>query len=59
MANMSPIALRACAAFQIFTDLCILAQFAIYRNSKPTYEPVDTKATPKIEETKKISVADK
>ncbi len=33
MANASPFALRACASFQIFTDLCILAQFAIYRKN--------------------------
>ena len=33
MANGSPFALRACATFQIFTDLCILAQFAMYRKN--------------------------
>ena len=33
MANSSPLALQACAMLQIFTDLCILGQFALYRNS--------------------------
>ena len=33
MANLSPLALRACASFQIFMDLCILAQFALYRKN--------------------------
>ena len=36
MANASPIALQACAAFQIFMDLCILAQFVIYRKNTPS-----------------------
>ena len=48
MANASPIALRACASFQIFTDICILGQFVIYRKNtkaasvseKPEYEKV-------------------
>ena len=31
LANLSPLALRVCASFQIFTDLCILSQFVIYR----------------------------
>jgi solute carrier family 66, member 2 len=29
----SPLALQGCAMFQILTDLCILCQFAIYRDS--------------------------
>ena len=33
LANESPLALRACASFQIFTDLCILSQFVIYRSN--------------------------
>ena len=33
MANTSPLALKACASFQIMTDTCILAQFVIYRNN--------------------------
>jgi hypothetical protein len=33
VANQSPFALRACASFQIFMDLCILAQFGLYRKN--------------------------
>ena len=48
MANASPFALRACASFQIFTDICILGQFVIYRKNtkaasvsqKPNYEKI-------------------
>lgn len=37
MANASPLALKACASFQILVDLCILAQFVVYRkNTKVT-----------------------
>ena len=34
--NQSPFALRACASFQIFMDLCILAQFGLYRKNSDT-----------------------
>lgn len=44
VANTSPFALRACASFQIFTDLCILSQFVIYRkNNKATEDTIDDK----------------
>ena len=32
-ATQSPMALQLCAGFQIFTDLCILAQFGYYKSS--------------------------
>jgi hypothetical protein len=38
VAHASPLALQLCAAFQIFTDICILGQFALYRNN--TKSPV-------------------
>jgi hypothetical protein len=50
MGNQSPLALQACASFQILTDLLILAQFAVYRknkgDSKPLYEPVSKDTEP-------------
>ncbi len=33
VAHASPLALQLCAAFQIFLDLCILGQFALYKNN--------------------------
>ena len=38
VAHASPLALQLCAAFQIFTDIAILGQFALYRNN--TKSPV-------------------
>jgi hypothetical protein len=51
-ATKSPIALQLCAAFQIFTDLCILAQFSLYRN-RSSVECV--KADSKVEENEKAN----
>ena len=42
-ATNSPIALQLCAAFQIFTDLCILAQFGYYKNSTQKVGDTDVK----------------
>ena len=39
--NESPIALQGCAGFQIFTDLCILSQFMLYRNSSAILLPME------------------
>lgn len=50
VSNSSPIALQACASFQIFTDICILSQFAIYRNASEK----DVKSSPKPEKKYKI-----
>ena len=36
-------ALQLCAAFQIFTDLCILAQFGYYKNSNQKVGDNDVK----------------
>lgn len=36
-------ALQLCAAFQIFTDLCILAQFGYYKNSTQKVSDSDVK----------------
>ena len=38
MANASPLALKACAAFQILMDLCILGQFVAYRRNTKVAE---------------------
>lgn len=33
VATHAPLALQGCAGFQIFTDLCILMQFGLYRDA--------------------------
>jgi solute carrier family 66, member 2 len=46
IAHASPLALQLCAAFQIFIDICILGQFALYRkNTKSPVKSLDNKTT--------------
>jgi solute carrier family 66, member 2 len=55
MGNHSPVALQACASFQILTDLMILGQFAVYRKNgaevKKEYEAPTRKVSESTAET--------
>ena len=52
MGNSSPLALSACASFQIFTDLCILAQFAVYRKNNKDTKQVNESVSKSVESSK-------
>jgi len=56
LANLSPLALRVCASFQIFTDLCILSQFVIYRR-RPLEKPIAFKTEDEVDSKRATSVS--